>query len=192
MKKKAEGHKKRSIKDKADKSRNLQVTKVSKKKQTLYKKKHHQESESSSENDLNLDLQNICDDDEMDDIDPLAIPENVCLVCGEFGKDGELWYRWEDPSQTLQYTDVTVIPNSVCELDYKPGFIRESTLCAGNKNKGICSGDHGAPLVLKDSFKQIGIASFYYDKCEVPVPAGYTRVTYFLNWITRTAGIDID
>ncbi|XP_049841783.1 collagenase-like [Schistocerca gregaria] len=109
------------------------------------------------------------------------------LISG-WGKTGDE----EDPSQTLQYTDVTVIPNSVCEMDYKPGFIRESTLCAGNKNKGICSGDHGAPLVLKGSFKQIGIASFYYDKCEVPVPAGYTRVTYFLNWITRTAGIDID
>ncbi|XP_049939158.1 uncharacterized protein LOC126413302 [Schistocerca serialis cubense] len=92
MKKIAEGNKKRNLKDKADKWRNLQLKKVSKKKQTLYKKKHHKENESSSEDDLNLDLQNICDDDEMDDIDPLAISD-VCLVCGEFVKDGELWYR---------------------------------------------------------------------------------------------------
>ncbi|XP_046982313.1 collagenase-like isoform X2 [Schistocerca americana] len=99
----------------------------------------------------------------------------------------------EDHSETLQYNEVTVIPNAVCEQKYEPGFILESTLCAGNENRGICSGDHGGPLVLKskDGYKQIGIASFYYEKCEVPLPGGYSRVTYFLDWITRTAQINV-
>ncbi|XP_049943345.1 brachyurin-like [Schistocerca serialis cubense] len=97
-------------------------------------------------------------------------------------------------SDTLLYTEVTVIPNSVCEQDYGPGFIIESTLCAGNTNKGICSGDWGGALVQKsnDGYKQIGIASFFYDRCEVPVAAGYARVTSFLEWITRTAPPDTD
>ncbi|XP_049841534.1 brachyurin-like [Schistocerca gregaria] len=100
---------------------------------------------------------------------------------------------FEEHSETLQYNEVTVIPNAICEQKYEPGFILESTLCAGNENRGICSGDHGGPLVLrsKDGYKQIGIASFYYEKCEVPLPGGYSRVTYFLDWITRTAQISV-
>jgi hypothetical protein len=33
-----------------------------------------------------------CDDDSSDDVDPLDT--NACLVCGEFGMDNELWYRY--------------------------------------------------------------------------------------------------
>ena len=68
MKKKAEEDKKRKLKEKADKCPNLKLQKGSKKKQMSYKKK-------------------------LDDIDPTVFSEDVCLFCGEFGKDGELWYR---------------------------------------------------------------------------------------------------
>ncbi|XP_046982357.1 chymotrypsin-like protease CTRL-1 isoform X2 [Schistocerca americana] len=95
---------------------------------------------------------------------------------------------------TLQYAELTVVPNSVCEEGYGPGFILESTLCAGNKFKGFCSYDHGGALVLKtkEGYKQIGIASFVNDKCDVPIPGGFSRVTYFLDWITKTAEITDD
>ncbi|XP_047100000.1 serine protease 44-like [Schistocerca piceifrons] len=54
--------------------------------------------------------------------------------------------------------------------------------------------DHGGALVLKtkEGYKQIGIASFVYDKCDVPIPGGFSRVTYFLDWITKTAEITDD
>ncbi|XP_049841021.1 collagenase-like [Schistocerca gregaria] len=97
-------------------------------------------------------------------------------------------------SDTLQYAELTVVPNSICEEGYGPGFVLESTLCAGSKFKGMCFNDHGGALVLKtkEGYKQIGIASFMYDKCDVPIPGGFSRVTYFLDWITKTAEITVD
>lgn len=43
----------------------------------------------SSSSDENIDDNNLCDDDELDDADP----NEFCLICNEFGKDGEMWYR---------------------------------------------------------------------------------------------------
>lgn len=60
---------------------------VTKKKKKTVKKKLILD-ESSSEEDV--DLKDICNDNELDDID---INVDVCLVCGEFGKDGEIWFR---------------------------------------------------------------------------------------------------
>lgn len=49
--------------------------------------------ESSDENDE--DERNLCDDDDNDDIDPIGIGDdvNVCIICDEYGKNNELWYR---------------------------------------------------------------------------------------------------
>ncbi|KAJ4426258.1 hypothetical protein ANN_27070 [Periplaneta americana] len=43
-----------------------------------------------------LDEDDLCDDDELDDINPntlLQEVEEICAVCGEFGEDGEVWFR---------------------------------------------------------------------------------------------------
>lgn len=50
--------------------------------------------ESTSEDELDED--DLCDDDELDDINPNTLPqevEEICAVCGEFGEDGEVWFR---------------------------------------------------------------------------------------------------
>lgn len=40
-----------------------------------------------------MDENDLCDDSEDDDIlNPLNL-EDKCIVCDEFGKDGELWFR---------------------------------------------------------------------------------------------------
>jgi hypothetical protein len=44
----------------------------------------------SSEENTDINNQNICDDNE--DVDTEADCEK-CFICEEFGKDGELWYR---------------------------------------------------------------------------------------------------
>lgn len=46
---------------------------------------------SESETEEEADEKNLCDDDEDDDIEPLNC--DVCLVCNEFGRDNEMWYR---------------------------------------------------------------------------------------------------
>lgn len=48
---------------------------------------HFDDSESES-----CDESQLCDDDELDDVDPTEDNEE-CLVCGEFGRNKELWYR---------------------------------------------------------------------------------------------------
>ncbi|XP_049841535.1 serine protease 3-like [Schistocerca gregaria] len=113
----------------------------------------------------------------------------TALVSG-WGKTGD----GKNVSDTLQYAELTVVPNSICEEGYGPGIVLESTLCAGNKFKGMCTNDHGGALVLKlkEGYKQIGIASFIYDKCDVPIPGGFSRITHFLVWITKTAEITVE
>lgn len=55
------------------------------------KKKHVSKDSSDSDSDSCGD---ICDDNDVDDIEIAGRPSyDVCSVCGEFGRDKELWYR---------------------------------------------------------------------------------------------------
>ncbi|XP_049943368.1 venom protease-like [Schistocerca serialis cubense] len=97
-----------------------------------------------------------------------------------------------DASETLQWTDVTVVPNKVCEQFYESGAVIESTLCAGNEYTGSCWGDLGSPLVVKTGggYKQIGVSSFLPEGegCDVAgAAAAYVRITSVLDWITSNA-----
>ena len=75
----------------------------------------------------------------------------------------------------------------------------ESVVCIDTTDgKGVCSGDSGGPLNLQteaDStgpYVQVGIASFVSgDGCESTYyPHGFARVTFFLDWIKETSGIE--
>jgi secreted trypsin-like serine protease len=55
-------------------------------------------------------------------------------------------------------------------------------------------GDSGGPLVFKEGdgkFTQIGIVSFSSSESCTNYPAGYTRVTSFLGWISMKSNIKI-
>ena len=77
------------------------VPSTSKKFKNKQKRPPTPESSDSSEDDVS----DICDDDELDDIEDVGLsfippplnrtrlPNEVCGICGEFGKQGELWYR---------------------------------------------------------------------------------------------------
>lgn len=52
------------------------------------------EPESYSESEL-------CVDDDLDEVDPFPTHEDdICLICGEFGRDNEVWYRAVIPAQS--------------------------------------------------------------------------------------------
>lgn len=56
------------------------------------------------------------------------------------------------------------------------------------------SSDSGGPLVIKDGklVVQIGIVSFVSSRgCAKGDPSGYTRVSKYLSWISKTTGIPI-
>ncbi|XP_047106412.1 brachyurin-like [Schistocerca piceifrons] len=95
---------------------------------------------------------------------------------------------------TLQYTTLNVMSNTQCS-QYFGGPIYDFTLCAiGSSGQSTCGGDSGGALVVgsQGSYTQIGIVSWGSGKgCASGDPAGFTRVTYFLDWISSTAGITI-
>ncbi|XP_067635704.1 collagenase-like [Eurosta solidaginis] len=99
------------------------------------------------------------------------------------------WGRTSDRSTSnspiLQYASFKVISNEVCAGIYGSSFIDNGKICTATVNRiGVCNGDSGGPLVLESSNIQIGILSFYSDYgCEADIPAGYTRVTSYLDWI---------
>ncbi|KAH8234769.1 hypothetical protein KR032_002941, partial [Drosophila birchii] len=89
----------------------------------------------------------------------------------------------------LQFADLTVITNSVCEETYGSLVVTSKVICVdGSSRTSICSGDSGGPLALDGTL--IGITSFgSIDGCEVGAPAGFTRVTSYLDWIKSNSGV---
>lgn len=67
---------------------------------------------------------------------------------------------------------------------YDGGYASDvSVLCAaGGKERGICIGDLGGPLVL-DGGIQIGVAAWSGKPCAGGAPDLYTRVAFFSSWI---------
>lgn len=91
------------------------------------KQKKAREPTSESSHDDNSDLSNICDDDELDNID-LSLssppfekapskPNEICCICSERGKNNELWFccalcsTWNH----AEYTGVDTAENYVCD-----------------------------------------------------------------------------
>ncbi|XP_046982358.1 venom protease-like [Schistocerca americana] len=107
------------------------------------------------------------------------------------------WGRISNSSEYpehLRWIQVTVVPNDVCSKIYSAGVIRDSTLCAASNAPGICWGDRGGALVLKteEGYTQIGVASYFGGDCHSEgTPAGYSRVTSYLNWIAVTGEITL-
>lgn len=101
------------------------------------------------------------------------------------------WGRTSDsPSSSphiLQWAELTIIPNKVCQMSYliSPGNICTSTVGGVN----ICNGDSGGPIVLKDSEIQIGLTSFGARSCIKDVPSVFIRVSSYLEWIKKISGV---
>uniref|UniRef100_A0A1V1FVE8 Putative serine protease 52 n=1 Tax=Reticulitermes speratus TaxID=60591 RepID=A0A1V1FVE8_9NEOP len=89
-------------------------------------------------------------------------------------------------SVALNYVNNTVITNAACVINYGD-VITATKLCTSTQGgQSICEGDSGGPLVLEidGAYNQIGIASFGAESgCELGLPAVFTRVTSYLDWI---------
>ncbi|XP_017048611.1 serine protease 1-like [Drosophila ficusphila] len=92
-------------------------------------------------------------------------------------------------ARDLQYADLTVIANSVCQAAYGSLVVTSRVICVDGVNRtSICSGDSGGPLALDGIL--IGVTSFgSIDGCEVGAPAGFSRVTSYLDWIKENSGV---
>ncbi|XP_020809022.1 serine proteases 1/2-like [Drosophila serrata] len=92
-------------------------------------------------------------------------------------------------ARDLQFAHLTVITNSVCQATYGSLVVTSKVICVDGSNRtSICSGDSGGPLALDGTL--IGVTSFgAEDGCEIGFPAGFTRVTSYLDWIKTNSGI---
>jgi len=95
---------------------------------------------------------------------------------------------------TLQYETFEVVSEEVCQNAYGPVVANPNVICTATPDeKSICKGDFGGPLVLVGKKKeqvQIGISSFVSSAgCKSGQPAGFTRVTSYLEWIKEVSGI---
>ncbi|XP_010133215.1 PREDICTED: chymotrypsin-like protease CTRL-1, partial [Buceros rhinoceros silvestris] len=87
-------------------------------------------------------------------------------------------------AQRLQQVTLPLVPQSQC-TQYWGSSITSAMLCAGGAGASSCEGDSGGPLVFLNGnvWTLIGIVSFGSTDCNVHIPAIYTRVSYFRNWI---------
>ncbi|EDX09385.1 serine protease 1 [Drosophila simulans] len=92
-------------------------------------------------------------------------------------------------ARDLQYVDLTVISNAVCQNTFGSLIVTSRVLCVATPNKSsTCQGDSGGPLALDGVL--IGATSFgSADGCESGAPAAFTRITYFRDWIKGISGI---
>ncbi|XP_069889465.1 F-box/WD repeat-containing protein 12-like isoform X7 [Dipodomys merriami] len=99
------------------------------------------------------------------------------------------------PPFSLQEAKVNLVENKLCNTLYgqvsgnDKSYVHEEMLCAGDFSTGrsICRGDSGGPLVCfhPNIWVLVGLASWGLD-CQHPVyPSVFTRVAYFLEWISE-------
>ncbi|KAH8364125.1 hypothetical protein KR084_002798 [Drosophila pseudotakahashii] len=94
-------------------------------------------------------------------------------------------------ANTLQYETFDIVSVATCQSTYGSAVASSTVICIATPNKkSTCSGDSGGPLVLVSNSKLIGVTSFVSSAgCESGAPAGFTRVTSYLDWIKSNSGI---
>uniref|UniRef100_T1H0N0 Peptidase S1 domain-containing protein n=1 Tax=Megaselia scalaris TaxID=36166 RepID=T1H0N0_MEGSC len=103
---------------------------------------------------------------------------------GHMGKDKPL-------ANTLQYTQLRVIPDQRCQRLYNHENFDGTKICAlGRNGRSTCSGDSGGPLANAAKNYQIGIVSFGKGSCDGRNPSGYTKVSRYVNWIKEKTGMN--
>ncbi|MBF0440388.1 MAG: serine protease [Oligoflexales bacterium] len=97
------------------------------------------------------------------------------------------------PQNTLLEVDLPVVDNETCRGLNREFDIQESQLCAGyldgNTKKDACNGDSGGPLFSPDGERFLfGIISGGSGCARPKLPAFYTRVSHYVDWIERKIG----
>lgn len=100
-------------------------------------------------------------------------------------------------SEQLRFAHQRVITNTQCLQSFASQFIQASTMCAIGINNTLqtpCFGDRGGSLVshISGTWTLLGVTSLFHPQgCNGVAPAGYSRVTPHLQWISLNTGIPI-
>jgi len=99
-------------------------------------------------------------------------------------------------SSVLNELSVSVVSNEICRQSYGD-IIRSTNVCAqGPNGTGTCQGDSGSSLQYNPRhglYIQYGIVSFGASTgCGTGHPNGYSRVTEYLDFISKTVGMNFN
>ncbi|XP_069328138.1 serine protease 44-like [Eulemur rufifrons] len=127
-------------------------------------------------------------------IQPVCLPEKTFMV----KTDTECWVTgWGKLNQKevpveLQEAELNIIRHENCSeiLRAKKGsvgqLVKEGMVCGYNaQGKDACQGDSGGPLVceLNDTWIQVGIVSWGIGCSLKGIPAVYTEVSFYKDWV---------
>nr|CAD7402398.1 unnamed protein product [Timema poppensis] len=125
--------------------------------------------------------------------DPSADFDNSRCIATGWGKNAfDISGKWQT---TLKKVELPIVPHAKCEKELQntrlsPYFrLDKSFLCAGGEpGKDTCQGDGGGPLVCPSSddmlhYVQVGVVSWGIGCGDTQVPAVYTNVARYTQWI---------
>lgn len=115
--------------------------------------------------------------------------EGMFAVASGWGKTSNA-----DPGVTnkLRYVDLRIANQESCERSYLPGSVTDGNICVDTDfgTRSTCNGDSGGPLVLSTGGALVGVTSFGpIVGCTTGLPAAFTRVTFYLQWIKSFTGL---
>jgi secreted trypsin-like serine protease len=95
-------------------------------------------------------------------------------------------------SDLLLKVGLPIVSAVSCRNFWGVRTISDNMICAGDSaDEDTCRGDSGGPLLVRPTsargFVQVGITSFGTSSCGLGVPAVFTRVSRFSNWIGGVA-----
>ncbi|XP_067618422.1 collagenase-like [Eurosta solidaginis] len=133
-------------------------------------------------------------------IQPVSLPNHASRHLTYFHRTvmasgwGYTSHTHRSNSPVLQFAYFRVISNEECAAAYYgSSIIHDGKICTATDNRiKLLGGDSGGPLVLASSKIQIGIVSVTSMLgFGTYLPAAYTRVTSYLDWIRDKTNIEI-
>lgn len=89
----------------------------------------------------------------------------------------------------MQFLRVTTLTNEVCRtrVPLWQRFIYDGVLCTSARDRqGACDRDAGGSLIANGQL--IGVVSWNLI-CSMRFPDGFSRISYFANWIREVSGV---
>ena len=120
--------------------------------------------------------------DTLEQTDLKFINDTACNI----GIDKFFVENWPIENYTAFLDAIGIEYGNMDQYPYNIIQCQECVLCAIGSNTDACNGDSGSPLIIGSNFDnaiQVGIVSFGFECNAQGVPAQYTDVAYYYQWI---------
>ncbi|KAM3926881.1 ovochymase-1 [Leptodactylus fuscus] len=133
---------------------------------------------------------------------PVLLGDSIAVIClpqedEKFDSDSCLTAGWGSTkgrsifyAKLLQQAKIPLISREDCK-SYWGRDISERNLCAGASGASSCTGDSGGPMICRseNKYKLVGVVSWGSETCNPKVPAVYSAVSKYRDWIKQNTGL---